>query len=61
MDIVFGAVTLEERQAEIARKSNLLSNQAADGGSVSGGGSIGGSFEMEEEKNAAHHVEKSQV
>lgn len=55
MDVVFGAVTSEERNRELDEKAAAWQAQHAGG---SDGGSIGGSFETEE-KYAKHaeHVE----
>jgi hypothetical protein len=52
MDIVFGAVSKEERIADFEAKRNAESN--VEGGSISGGSYDG----LDEEKYAAEHVER---
>jgi hypothetical protein len=55
MDIVFGATTLQERQAEIAAKTREMHQAHGD----VEGGSIGGSIETEVEKYGhTEHVDK---
>lgn len=52
MDIVFGAVTKEERIADFDAKQRA--DTRVDGGSISGGSYDG----LEDEKYAAEHVER---
>jgi hypothetical protein len=53
MDVVFGAVTKEERLADFDAKRRAMET-GAEGGSISGGSYDG----IDDEKYAAEHVER---
>jgi hypothetical protein len=53
MDVVFGAVPLEDKRRDYLDKMNSVRQSAGDGGSISGG-----SYAEDEKYAAAEHIEK---